>query len=1028
MAQNLRFIAQALGVCAILSACSHDGDPPAPSENKPPPAKDDEREQGDFISSVTQSEANSAGSLAADEAEDSASGAAVAAPASSEGAPARAIAEADIIQMDGDRLYALSRFSGLTLVDIEDPSKLQILGNHRIAAEPFEMYLEDDVVVAMFNGYGREVYDEEEDSYYWVETSRIQALDTSDPSQITVVGDFEVPGNISDSRLVGDVLYLATHEWGCWGCSSGPSTVVTSFNLENLQEIDQIDQLRFEEAEDAYIQQRSITVTPERIYIGGRDWDWTNEQAEGSTIQVVDISDPEGDLTEGAALQIAGYIDSRWQMDEHDGVLRVLSQWDEWRSDSPPKLETFRVESASEITKLAELPVELPRPEVLQSVRFDGDRAYAITFERTDPLFTFDLSNPEQPVQMGELEIPGWVYHMEPRGDRLYGIGFDNESEAGALHVSLFDVSDLSEPTMIERVNFGGQWGSFAEDQDRIHKSFRLLDEHGLIVLPFSGWVQSEDSLGCRGEYVSGVQLVDFTEDDLTLRGVAPQIGEARRAFVHREHLFGVGDDAVQSFDISDRDNVVAVDALETARNISAVRVLGDKVLRFGNDWWTDQTTLDLTTLTGADQPEGVSEVDLSQYIEETKGCYGWAYWGNVYVNGDYAYVERHSEDDESGKWTQRLTFYVVDISDIDNPKVLRTVDASPLAEDGELNAYSYFSGVVQTESALLVGRRTYVYTEAGDDVEQHFDYEVIDIRDGAKPVPTTVFEVPGTIAERGWGYFVGGCGVDMGWGWGGGSQSETTLVSGDIVASSHLELLEDDDTRGRYYLDRLDVSDPENPKMLEQVNIPGSLIHYDHQAGRALTLESDIENMDFSEMECWELLDSNPKADASWDEDGNLSCHLVKRSVHLLDVDGDKASLQNSVTVDTEKWTYGRMAVTADRVFVRQFAIDVIDEGDYSYWTEAGQRLRVFDAELEPLGALDVPAEASIWDDLRARGTRAFESTNGKLIVYDSTDPEQLTTSEKETVGWYCGDLEVRGDLAYCAQGKQGVSVIDLN
>ncbi len=53
---------------------------------------------------------------------------------------------------------------------------------------------------------------------------------------------------------------------------------------------------------------------------------------------------------------------------------------------------------------------------------------------------------------------------------------------------------------------------------------------------------------------------------------------------------------------------------------------------------------------------------------------------------------------------------------------------------------------------------------------------------------------------------------------------------------------------------------------------------------------------------------------------------------------------------------------------------------------------------------------------------------TSGSLIVYDSTDPEQLTTSEKETVGWYCGDLEVRGDLAYCAQGKQGVSVIDLN
>src|SRR5687767_5571660 len=34
---------------------------------------------------------------------------------------ARAIAEADIIQMQGDRLFALSEFGGLTVVDVADP-------------------------------------------------------------------------------------------------------------------------------------------------------------------------------------------------------------------------------------------------------------------------------------------------------------------------------------------------------------------------------------------------------------------------------------------------------------------------------------------------------------------------------------------------------------------------------------------------------------------------------------------------------------------------------------------------------------------------------------------------------------------------------------------------------------------------------------------------------------------------------------------------------------------------------------------
>jgi hypothetical protein len=251
-----------------------------------------------------------------------------------------------------------------------------------------------------------------------------------------------------------------------------------------------------------------------------------------------------------------------------------------------------------DIEPLASLEVKLPRPEVLQSVRFDGERAYAITFERTDPLFTFDLSDPAEPKQLGELEIPGWVYHMEPRGDRLYAIGFDQEASQGSLHVSLFDVSNLNKPMMLDRVAFGGDWGYFGEDQDRVHKAFRLLDEHGLIVVPFSGW--DYDDRACNGSYQSGIQLVDFTRNDLKLRGVAPQIGEARRALIHRDHLFGIGDDAVQTFDIRDRDQPKPVDTLETARVISSVRVLGDKVLRFGNDWWTERAALDVTHVDAA--------------------------------------------------------------------------------------------------------------------------------------------------------------------------------------------------------------------------------------------------------------------------------------------------------------------------------------------------------------------------------------------------------------------------------------------
>src|SRR5262245_10810902 len=68
-----------------------------------------------------------------------------------DGGANRAIVEADIIQLDGDRLYALSRVAGLAVVDASNPADLKLLGRYRdLPATPFEMYLRDDVMVVMF--------------------------------------------------------------------------------------------------------------------------------------------------------------------------------------------------------------------------------------------------------------------------------------------------------------------------------------------------------------------------------------------------------------------------------------------------------------------------------------------------------------------------------------------------------------------------------------------------------------------------------------------------------------------------------------------------------------------------------------------------------------------------------------------------------------------------------------------------------------------------------------------------------------
>src|SRR5690606_35842965 len=121
---------------------------------------------------------------------------------------ARAIAEADILQLRGDVLYALSTYNGLSMIDVSNPQQLAQLGVYRTLATPFEMYLEDDVAIVLFNDSQTYVYDEVSGGYRWQVSSRVQTLDTSDPAHVRLLSEFPVPGRITDSRLVGDIMYL----------------------------------------------------------------------------------------------------------------------------------------------------------------------------------------------------------------------------------------------------------------------------------------------------------------------------------------------------------------------------------------------------------------------------------------------------------------------------------------------------------------------------------------------------------------------------------------------------------------------------------------------------------------------------------------------------------------------------------------------------------------------------------------------------------------------------------------------------
>jgi hypothetical protein len=491
----------------------------------------------------------------------------------------RLVSEADIVQLDDeqDRIYAMSKGGSLAIVDAAVPGTLRLMGKTSLAGEPFEMYRRGDILITMSNNAVRADGSMQaplpEDQAPGEADPRagaaITAVDIHDPANATAVATLKVAGEIADSRIVGNILYLATYESSsCWSCTGGARTLVTTFDISQPAAPKQIDQMAFTSAMGATFNaawstpwKRSIIATNERLYVGGLSTNEGTTTDEG-VIEVLDITDPTGHLVHGATISMAGPVMSRWQMDEHDGILRVVSQRGAGRTangEAYPDIDTFRIESSSSLVRVGHTTMNLPRQEGLKTVRFDGARGYAITFNQTDPLFTIDLSDPAHPTQKGELHIPGWMFHLEPHGDRLLGLGLDRTDQSGNINVSLFDVADMTTPTLIQRVSFGPTNmyedyqitnGVLAEDQDRIQKAFRIFDD-GLIAVPFSSG---------KGECTSqggGIQLLDWTKSTLDKRGLATVAGNPRRA-IRRDsdtmkELIAVSDSNVSAFSIAER-------------------------------------------------------------------------------------------------------------------------------------------------------------------------------------------------------------------------------------------------------------------------------------------------------------------------------------------------------------------------------------------------------------------------------------------------------------------------------------------
>jgi len=470
--------------------------------------------------------------------------------------------------------------------------------------------------------------------------------------------------------------------------------------------------------------------------------------------------------------------------------------------------------------------------------------------------------------------------------------------------------------------------------------------------------------------------------------------------------------------------------------------------MRFGTDWATNQTLLEMTPLADAGVAEAESKVDLSALFgKDSYSCGESSYWGGqVFTRGDYAYVPRYgySYGQNYTNAHQTLTFYVVDLSDRSAPQALGSFEVSTDSQD------SYFADIVQTDGALLVGRMRgyYNYDNAGNITQRPtYSYDIYDLADPAAPKLASNFEVPENIGGYGWGRFIGGCVMDMGWGWYGGSfGNSVTLTSGDLVVSQHSEQVTGDASHVKYYLDRVDVSDPYQPRVLPAINIPGTAVHFNAGTAELVTVDyADTREAGTSYEECYAR-----GYYANFDAATN-QCVVTRRSINSLVLSGDRAVRKSQLLLDEERRTTA-IAVSDSRIFYttapmtafgyRGWAAPVatsagtgssVAQGDEEkeIATVTLESLTLSHGELTRLPSIDLRNQNSsigIYGDLYARGDRAFAVYDSTVTVVDTRDATAPRRMTKELPGWGCQSLEVGADAAYCAAGQRGVEVIDLS
>lgn len=417
------------------------------------------------------------------------------------------VGEADIVKTDGSYLYTLKANSQeISIVDIRSDQMKVVSGislNENFQASEF--YLSDQKLFVLGNMQNTQV-DSDSKTLYRGSCTRIQTYDLADINNPKSIGTVDQSGYYRTSRFKDGYLYVFSdyYIYDTITKKDYPSYVpLVGDNLLKQSDI----YLPTNHAADQYLVVSSVSASsPDKaadqkavmsengeVYVSENNiyiYEYANSSiladnlaAKNQTI-LRKLSYNKGKLSGSAQGKVKGYLNDSFSIDEYDNTLRLVTTVTHNVGSSSQSNSVYVLDA--DLKTIGKIE-DLAKDEQVYSARFLGDTGYFVTYEQTDPLFSVDFSDPENPKILGKLKIPGFSEYLHFYSDNLLlGIGMDTDENGvtNGVKVSMFDISDPSDVKEVSKYTLDQYYYS---DVFSDYRAALVDPEKNLIGFPLSG-------------------------------------------------------------------------------------------------------------------------------------------------------------------------------------------------------------------------------------------------------------------------------------------------------------------------------------------------------------------------------------------------------------------------------------------------------------------------------------------------------------------------------------------------------------